>query len=142
MKKQILFAAGLLLSGTSAFAAEAAAQAGQQEDSQITINGMTKPLLGHINQAILWNPEHLRLVDLVRYTPGKGYVLFAQGKPNLTDEALSDIESGNWVFLEFYKMDKRGTGQYENVGAIVFGTRDQEVAHGLHFAAMRQLVSK
>lgn len=103
----------------------------------IEINGQNKPLIGHINEALMWNENHLKNIDFVRYNEDR-FTILTEGKPNLSEDDLKDAVSGNYVFAPFYTMEKRGGSDYENIGAVILGTKDSSLRQSLHFDSMKK----
>ena len=134
MKKKLLAVMALYTSFGAAAQRAPEATAQQKANAEIKINGQVKPLLEHIYQAQSRDKNHLRLIDFVRFDSKEGtFSVFAEGKPNVSDHDLKDVASGNYVFVSFYAKKKRGGVLYEDIGAIVFGTRNPETGKELFF---------
>jgi len=118
IKKKYLFLTFLFFSSLNVFAME----------DKIEINGESKPLIGHIVFAMTFEPDHLKNIDFIRYEEEDKYVMLAQGKPDLSEEDIRQINEKNFVYMPFYTMEKRGGWTYENIGAVVIGTKDKEMA--------------
>ena len=58
---------------------------------------------------------------------------------NITEEDLADISNENYVYCNYYAMEKTRLSQktYVPVGAIILGTKDEKAKEELHFASLR-----
>lgn len=108
------------------------------DQAEVEINGVTKPMLGHIMQAIL-DPkkEVFSVTHIVRFVD-EHFVLKGD-LCTIDEDDIKDVEAENFVYVPFYTLAKTrlSPGTYEEVGAIIVGTKDPKKAQELHFAAMR-----
>lgn len=59
-----------------------------------------------------------------------------------SEEDLELVSNGDCVFTEFYviKKTRLSGGSYAGVGAVIVGTKDEELAERLHFAYVRTII--
>jgi hypothetical protein len=108
------------------------------EPKLFEINGVSKPFLGHITQALLYSEtDPFSVTSLIRFKDNrfilKGDLLA------LDEEDLHDIDSGNFVYVPYYTLGKTrlSMGSYEEIGAVIVGSSDPSLGQRLHFAAVR-----
>lgn len=109
-----------------------------QDEESIKINGETKPLMGHINNTLMFNLNHMMYIDFIRYDNGK-YIVISKGFPDLTENDFEQISNKNFVYVPFYTLEKRGGNLYKEIGAVVIGTKDEDKAKYIHFIAMNRM---
>ncbi|HLW73290.1 MAG TPA: hypothetical protein VKR54_04555 [Candidatus Babeliales bacterium] len=130
--KKIIFSAIVVMKITSSL---------QAMDTNIEFQGEKKPLLGWIMVSQLNTKHPFSITSVVRYDTNefilKGDIL------NLNEQDLNDISNNNYVYCPFYSLEKTrlSMGRYEEVGAIILGTTDQQAGQQLHFAKMRNLIN-
>jgi hypothetical protein len=109
----------------------------------IKINGVSKPMLGHIVQA-QFNPETdpFSVTSVIRFENNK---FFLKGDIlSLDEDDVTDIANGKFLYVPYYTMQKTrlSHGSYQEVGAIIIGSSDPSLSNRLHFAAVRSVVHK
>jgi len=104
----------------------------------IDINGIKKPLLGHITNAVL-NPkkDQFGQTHIIRIN-SKGNFVLVGNVLSLSEEDLLQIGKDNCVYVPYYTMTKID-GIYKEIGAIIIGTKDKSKGKELHFAAVKKM---
>jgi hypothetical protein len=130
--KKIIFSAIILMNILSSL---------QAMETYIEFKGEKKPLLGWIMASLLDEKHPFSVTTVVRYDENKfilkGDIL------NLNEQDLNDINNSNYVYCSFYTLEKTrlSQGTYQEIGAIILGTKDQTMSQKLHFAKMKNLLS-
>jgi len=89
-----------------------------------------------------WEPDHLKYIDFYRCNTESCNLISEGDVQRLAREDIQDAADDNYVYGSFYTKKKRqGESNYSDIGAIAFGTKDEDIIDGLHFAQMRAVVS-
>lgn len=104
---------------------------------------VTKSLLGHIMHAVL-NPQtdQFSTTDVFRFEDETFTHL--GDVTQMPKDALKEAAEGNYVYTNFYTMKKtRLSNEFdEAVGAIIIGTKNEEVVSQLRIASMVSLIQE
>lgn len=113
-----------------------------KDNPKIAFYGEIKYLLDYIHDC-QFQPNYHKFgtTSVIRFANN---VFTKQGDIlDLTENDLSDVRNGNWVYTSYYASEKTrlSCGRHERIGAVILGTTDKNTAYDLQLATFRNIVN-